>query len=491
MRASLRAESLKLSRLWLPAIAAGAGLVFAALIWLSLRGAAERIAHEARLEAPWQNGVIGDATVTAVLVLPTAVILLIALALFVEHRGDMAKQLRVMPRRQIEIHAAKFAILQLLVALMLVVAALGCAAGWLLLPHDFRASLSPGGFPTETIASLTLRLFVALLPIGAIQFVLSARWPNILYSVGAGLVLTFASLMLMGSIDHRWLPYAYPGSAIMARFATRSADGDVQRPDTSYRPPAGALAGGRAGAAILVDGGHANRHGIGTAAAAGTLGWLAHAAGDAKIEVAEIRVPITRDLLSRGRLLVLAGASTPLAPSEVEAIARWVESGGSVLLLADHPPFAAPLQPLARRLGAGISDEMIAGAPDAPGGNVRLLFTRAAGTVAAHPITDGADRIRTYGGQAVWSKRGGTPLLVLRPPLRTIEGGVLELPAPAGQLIAFASGKGRVVLSGETGLFTAQRAGDEPIGLGAPDSGNPHLVINTLRWLLRLPPKRA
>jgi hypothetical protein len=62
-----------------------------------------------------------------------------------------------------------------------------------------------------------------------------------------------------------------------------------------------------------------------------------------------------------------------------------------------------------------------------------------------------------------------------------------ELEPGASQLIAFSVGRGRVVISGETGLFTAQRHGDGSlVGVADRTVDNERLVINVMRWLLRL-----
>ena len=88
----------------------------------------------------------------------------------------------------------------------------------------------------------------------------------------------------------------------------------------------------------------------------------------------------------------------------------------------------------------------------------RTVFTE----LAPHEITGGVRQVVTYGGQTVVRKDSD---ILLR-----------------SQLLAFDYGRGRVVVSGDTALFTAQRKNGASFGV----SENETLVLNTFRWLLRL-----
>ncbi len=215
---------LKMRRLRLPAISVASGLVLLLLTWLTLSSAADRLASEENMEMPWREGVIGDATVTMTLVLPTLAIIVTALCFFVEHRNDMWKQLRATPRPRWTVLAAKFLVVQALIALALLVAWSGAAIAWPLLPEAISAELASSAAQARgATATLALRLHAALLPVALAQFLLSARMPNILHPVGIGLALTFSNLMLMAPQTNHWLPYAYPGAVIMRTFAAPAA----------------------------------------------------------------------------------------------------------------------------------------------------------------------------------------------------------------------------------------------------------------------------
>jgi hypothetical protein len=176
-------------------------------------------------------------------------------------------------------------------------------------------------------------------------------------------------------------------------------------------------------------------------------------------------------------LLIIGAASNALAPEEASAVDAWVQKGGSLLLLTDHEPFASPARGLAGRLGVGMSLELIAGTE--PGTERRVYPVRGAGS--PRPL-----RVRTYGGQALWRESGtGSRLLPLEPPITTSGGGVVEPPAPAAQLLSFEHGEGRVVVSGDSGLFTAQRNAGGAVGVSDAAVDNQRFVVGILRWLLR------
>jgi hypothetical protein len=487
MLSSLRAERLKMRHVWLPSIAVGSGLVVLLLVALNLNSAAQRVATEANLEVPWQAGVIGDAAVTMNLVLPALTIILTALCFFVEHRNDMWKQLRAAPQSMWTIYAAKFLLIQMLIILALVVAGVGALSLWFFLPELFRHELASSAVEAgAAIAGITAALYLALLPLSAIQFTLSARMSNILYPVGIGLVLSFASLLAMSPATSPWLPYAYPGSLIIHHFPPPQAL--EQQVDLDYRTPVAAFAGARNGdGGLLVDEAHGNRHGLGAPDAPGTLHWLEEPARAAGLPVRSIAVPLDGQVLGDAQLLILGSASRPFARKEVDAVVAWVEAGGSLLLLTDHEPFASPASELAGRLGVRFSRETVRSASSPQ--SARILFSRKDGSLGKHEVTRGSNKIATYGGQALWRPGSQTERLLALPEVMISEVGQRIDTAGAAQMIAFPYGRGRVIMSGEAALFSAQRHADgSRIGLADVATDNERFVVSAMRWLLHLSP---
>ena len=213
---------------------------------------------------------------------------------------------------------------------------------------------------------------------------------------------------------------------------------------------------------------------------------------------------LTADSLARADILVMVNVlaagnvgnwklPTPSAhtPEEIEAVRRWVNDGGSLLLVADHMPFPGATRELAREFGFDfVNNFAIDTATWDP-----IVFRRNDGSLNAHAITDGIDSIATFTGQAFRAADSTiTPLLVFGPGITTYEpttawefDGV-----PAGtatgmlQGAARAVGAGRVVVLGEAAMLTAQVAGPErrPMGMNAPVAGqNQRFVLNVMHWL--------
>jgi len=187
------------------------------------------------------------------------------------------------------------------------------------------------------------------------------------------------------------------------------------------------------------------------------------------------------------------------SPGEIDAVQDWVRWGGSLLLIADHMPLAGNAEALAAAFGLRFYNGF---AFDQEGSGA-VVFSRAAGTLRAHPVANGrsrgerVDSVATFTGQAFRIDPGvdATPLLVLP------EGYTVLLPEVAwefsdvtprvsgahllqGALIEYA--EGRVAVFGEAAMFSAQLAGPDrtPVGMSRPEAAqNPQLVLNVIHWL--------
>ena len=219
----------------------------------------------------------------------------------------------------------------------------------------------------------------------------------------------------------------------------------------------------------------------------------------------------TRAGLSRARVLVIANAlaaenveewvlPTPAAfdSAEISAVSAWVRDGGSLLLIADHMPFPGAAEDLAAVFGVYMCNgfAMIDG-----GGDGRMDFSRAAHTLADHPITRGrnarerVEAVQSFTGQAFRLVGGGEGLMTLEPNV------LLLFPTVAWQFskltpviraggmqqgAAVRVGKGRVAVFGEAAMFSAQVVGPnrDPMGMNAPAaSQNAQFLLNVMHWL--------
>lgn len=201
-------------------------------------------------------------------------------------------------------------------------------------------------------------------------------------------------------------------------------------------------------------------------------------------------------------------ASPAFTAAECAAVEVWVRGGGALLLVTDHVPIGSATKPLADRFGIDqglgeVLDRAHAFGPD-PG---QLVFSRETGTLGDHPILDGRTateritRVMTFTGQSLRGPPGSVPLLVLAPsavdlPVEKIEfePGWLsdnlrmtlgEPVSAAGRSQAFAMtyGRGRVVVTGEAAMLTAQIFDGRRFGMNVSGIDNRQLVLNILHWL--------
>jgi hypothetical protein len=239
----------------------------------------------------------------------------------------------------------------------------------------------------------------------------------------------------------------------------------------------------------------------------------------------------TASSLATTRVLVVANAlgagatansdSSPAAftPAECDVVRQWVEGGGSLLLVSDHTPMGEANAVLARTLGVTMGRGFVA-MPDTAhhqSGPTQLVFSRANGLLADHPITRGrsdTERLATvvsFTGQSLVGPPGATALLTLgadalEAPSRTESqalnaelraagpGAAAHASAHAApvagraQGVAFDLGRGRVVVLGEAALLSAQITADSQgkMGMNVPGSDDKQFALNVVHWLSRL-----
>jgi hypothetical protein len=270
------------------------------------------------------------------------------------------------------------------------------------------------------------------------------------------------------------------------------------------------------GPTLLVDQAHHNHHSLSS-----TFRPFADLLRNDGFQVEALREPVTRAALDRARIFAVVtaladtetNAEPAFAEAEIEAIIDWVMDGGSLLLVTEHYPFANSVEPLANALGFEVAKGMTFDAAHhrtSTGDDSRLLFSRANGLMADHPITDGRGGteavrlVETFTGDAIrpMAGRRAEPLLSLgqgavnrlgTPRIKRSGGDVIvevEFGPPrpvAGWLQGAAAsyGRGRIVLLAEAAMITAQVDGGRPLGMNAPGNDNRQFLLNMMRWLAR------
>jgi hypothetical protein len=225
--------------------------------------------------------------------------------------------------------------------------------------------------------------------------------------------------------------------------------------------------------------------------------------------------PLTARTLADVDVLVIANAlnernalqenwalPTPSAftAEEIPAVRTWVQEGGALLLIADHMPFAGAAHDLAGAFDFDFVNGFAFEDADAGGGGP-MIFRRADGSLAAHPVTDGGlagdrvDSVATFTGSAFRAPPGATSLLTFRPDVVSLNPDtawtVLE-DSPRTDVGGWSQGavaevgRGRVAVFGEAAMFSAQLAGPQgvPMGMNAPLAAqNPRFLLNLMEWL--------
>lgn len=289
------------------------------------------------------------------------------------------------------------------------------------------------------------------------------------------------------------------------------------RGDTSYDTSVAEPAYAKEHPVLAFDEGHREHH-----QSRGTYTPFADLARHDGYEIRRVDGEITESELSKVRVLVIAcaqgegdvGDAPAFAPAECTAIERWVDGGGSLLLVTDHFPFGSAAESLGMKFGIEMSKGMTADAIqyDREGkDDTQLDFNRENHLLGVHPVTEGrsakerVERVVTYTGQSVRGPKGSTmflrhgPTAVMRAPHAKVEqtakgSRVLveygdEKPAEGwGQGVALVHGRGRVVVLGEAAVLTAQMDGERKFGMNAKGNDDRKLALNTLHWLSGLLP---
>lgn len=187
------------------------------------------------------------------------------------------------------------------------------------------------------------------------------------------------------------------------------------------------------------------------------------------------------------------GGGSAFDDAEIEAVVEWVRSGGNLFFIADHAPLGGWAEKLSLRFGVGMSKGYTTDPQHLDPVLKDLLFTRENKLLGNHAITNGrnraerVERIVSFTGQSLSIPRGA------RVVLRLGDTAYDEFPnsdkkvsaAGRAQLIAMKFGKGRVIISGEAAMFTAQIAPNgERFGMNAKGIDNRQFALNIMHWLV-------
>ena len=222
-------------------------------------------------------------------------------------------------------------------------------------------------------------------------------------------------------------------------------------------------------------------------------------------------------------VLIISNASAPetsqgtvFTEAECAVVAAWVRGGGALLLIADHAPYGAAAENLARRFGVDMGKGFAFDPQHSEVNPSLLVFSRENQLLGDHPVLNGRDsservgRVLAFTGQSLGVPAGATVLLRLgsrafeaptRPDLRAAvdslararEPGAAQARSVAGRAegVALRFGRGRVVILGEAAMLSAQvvrfvDGGQNQtfqMGMNVPGTSNRQFGLNTLHWL--------
>jgi hypothetical protein len=291
---------------------------------------------------------------------------------------------------------------------------------------------------------------------------------------------------------------------LAACLAPARAQAPVADPDYEPPIPRPAYAAG-SGPVVRIDGAHRNYHTL-----ADRYAPFANLLRRDGFRLEPSESEFSADTLAGASIMVIANAQaaqsgeivTPaFRISEIDALRQWVQQGGSLLLIADHPPFSESAAELARAFGF----EFIRGVALTPTVTGQFgpttVFEPGNGLAASAP-RDGrfpgerVDSIMTFTGSAFRTPPGATSVLVFQEGARSfaLRPNGPDLTGPGTPIAGLSQGailevgKGRVAVFGEAAMFTAQRSAPsgEPIGMNTHAARQNHrFVLNLMHWLSR------
>ena len=259
------------------------------------------------------------------------------------------------------------------------------------------------------------------------------------------------------------------------------------------------------GPVVAIDSGHSNFHTID-----GRYQPFASVLRNDGFRVVDSKSLFTGDSLSAFKVLVISNAlpaalvkdwslpaTSAFSPAEIEALNAWVTGGGSLLLIADHRPFAGSARDLAAAFGFRFVDGVVERDPLGQ----RDIFTLADGSLHEDVVTRGRDAgsavtsLQTFTGSAFQAPPAARPIIVLPAGYMSHEcllpcRGTVSETNVGGYLqgAVMPLGKGRIAVFGEAAMFSAQivKGSNPPFrgGFNAKSAEqNKQFILNLMEWL--------
>lgn len=226
-------------------------------------------------------------------------------------------------------------------------------------------------------------------------------------------------------------------------------------------------------------------------------------------DVRPYRVPFTEKGLNTGEILVIGNAIAPqvngwrldsaqaFTTEERLALVNWVKSGGTLLLIADEPPYPDRIKDLASDFGFKFAEGT---AIDTSQSGVGTIVSRAYGTLNKHITTEGRndneviDQLAVFRGSAFQVPQGAKSIITLNDKFRFFGDDPLmdltnvDIGSAEGFSMAatMSVGDGKIAVFGDIemlGAFKTIDSGDK-IGMNWKYANeNATFVMNIFHWL--------
>ena len=298
--------------------------------------------------------------------------------------------------------------------------------------------------------------------------------------------------------------------AVLLAMCATPALAQEQIIDPAFNPAVANPAYTTNGPVVAIDEAHRNRHTM-----AGNYKPFADLLRRDGYRVQASATKFTAETFKGIDVFVIVNAEETFSAGEASALRAWVEQGGSLLLTADHAPYGAMTESLAAVFGVSMGKGWAYDA-ETPGKiTTQLTYSRTNRLLGDHVILNGSraspriDTVKTFTGQSLGLPPGATALLrfgaaareapttdVLNAAGAAVASGSpppAETQSIAGRVqgLAMPFGKGRVVVLGEAGMFTAQVVKFPP-GSNQPDiyfgmqmlgTDDRQFALNVMHWL--------
>ncbi|TSK05834.1 MAG: DUF4350 domain-containing protein [Geobacter sp.] len=228
---------------------------------------------------------------------------------------------------------------------------------------------------------------------------------------------------------------------------------------------------GEAAQKVLFDNAHGERFQIGDKGPL-QLSGLAEVFQGAGLQTAVIDQPFTDATLSGAGALVISGAFTPLLPSEVEAVARFLQNGGKLVVMLHIAP---PLRSILDRLDVAYTNGVILEHENVIDGDpLRFKVNR----LEVHPVLTGLSDFSLYGVWGVINRTESARVIASTGPSAWIDLNqdkvqTKDETASIGVAVAGDLGKGSFLVFGDDAIFQNKFL----------EGNNKTLAANLAAWL--------